>query len=110
MVGAAGFEPATPCAQGRCATRLRYAPTSNHLDCTATFHRHPRCPSEKCRKPTWLANQSPNPSLMAARFTVHGAGRGAKTDFLPDDTAASKRAPRQIRRSGQPEARLVDSR
>jgi hypothetical protein len=29
LVGAAGFEPATPCAQGRCATRLRYAPTLN---------------------------------------------------------------------------------
>src|SRR5579863_7265931 len=27
MVGARGFEPPTPCAQGRCATRLRYAPT-----------------------------------------------------------------------------------
>jgi hypothetical protein len=27
MVGATGFEPATPCAQGRCATRLRHAPT-----------------------------------------------------------------------------------
>src|ERR1700756_2046139 len=27
LVGAAGFEPVTPCAQGRCATRLRYAPT-----------------------------------------------------------------------------------
>src|SRR5215210_5031662 len=27
VVGATGFEPATPCAQGRCATRLRYAPT-----------------------------------------------------------------------------------
>jgi hypothetical protein len=27
LVGAAGFEPATPCAQGRCATRLRHAPT-----------------------------------------------------------------------------------
>jgi hypothetical protein len=26
VVGATGFEPATPCAQGRCATRLRYAP------------------------------------------------------------------------------------
>ncbi len=26
MVGATGFEPATPCAQGRCATKLRYAP------------------------------------------------------------------------------------
>src|SRR5687768_3983074 len=27
MVGAAGFEPTTPCPPGRCATRLRYAPT-----------------------------------------------------------------------------------
>jgi hypothetical protein len=27
VVGAIGFEPMTPCAQGRCATRLRYAPT-----------------------------------------------------------------------------------
>ena len=27
MVGAAGFEPTTPCSQGRYATRLRYAPT-----------------------------------------------------------------------------------
>jgi hypothetical protein len=26
LVGAIGFEPTTPCAQGRCATRLRYAP------------------------------------------------------------------------------------
>ena len=31
LVGATGFEPATPCAQGRCATRLRYAPTLNSL-------------------------------------------------------------------------------
>jgi hypothetical protein len=28
MVGAAGFEPATPGSQSRCATGLRYAPTS----------------------------------------------------------------------------------
>ena len=27
LVGARGFEPPTPCAQGRCATRLRYAPS-----------------------------------------------------------------------------------
>ena len=26
MVGVAGFEPATPCSQGRCATELRYTP------------------------------------------------------------------------------------
>src|ERR1700745_182028 len=31
LVGATGFEPATPCAQGRCATRLRYAPTLKNL-------------------------------------------------------------------------------
>jgi hypothetical protein len=29
LVGARGFEPPTPCAQGRCATRLRYAPTAS---------------------------------------------------------------------------------
>ena len=28
LVGAGGFEPPTPCSQSRCATRLRYAPTS----------------------------------------------------------------------------------
>ena len=26
LVGVAGFEPATPCSQGRCATKLRYTP------------------------------------------------------------------------------------
>ena len=26
MVGTVGFEPTTPCSQGRCATKLRYAP------------------------------------------------------------------------------------
>ena len=31
MVGAIGFEPTTPCAQGRCATRLRYAPTAAQI-------------------------------------------------------------------------------
>jgi hypothetical protein len=29
LVGAGRFERPTPCAQGRCATRLRYAPTSS---------------------------------------------------------------------------------
>src|SRR5436309_1121276 len=37
VVGATGFEPATPCAQGRCATRLRYAPTLKNLNFTAVF-------------------------------------------------------------------------
>src|SRR5215471_14830117 len=36
MVGAAGFELATPCTPCKCATRLRYAPTSAELY-TRTF-------------------------------------------------------------------------
>src|SRR5580700_10115171 len=31
LVGAGRFERPTPCAQGRCATRLRYAPTCEAL-------------------------------------------------------------------------------
>src|SRR5579863_9544085 len=31
LVGAGRFERPTPCAQGRCATRLRYAPTVDGL-------------------------------------------------------------------------------
>ena len=31
MVGAAGFEPATPWSQARCATKLRYAPLTQIL-------------------------------------------------------------------------------
>ena len=39
MVGAGRFERPTPCAQGRCATRLRYAPTNQQLtvDYTTNF-------------------------------------------------------------------------
>lgn len=28
LVGPAGFEPAAPCSQSRCATKLRHGPTS----------------------------------------------------------------------------------
>src|ERR1044071_4806493 len=41
LVGATGFEPATPCAQGRCATRLRYAPTLNRRS-ILRYVLHPR--------------------------------------------------------------------
>jgi hypothetical protein len=48
LVGAGRFERPTPCAQGRCATRLRYAPTLiallilNHL---FDFRYCPACPN-----------------------------------------------------------------
>ncbi len=32
MVGATGFEPATPCSQSRCATKLRYAPKRKNYE------------------------------------------------------------------------------
>ncbi len=38
MVGAGRFERPTPCAQGRCATRLRYAPTLYTLDSKSVFN------------------------------------------------------------------------
>ena len=40
LVGAGGFEPPTPCAQGRCATRLRYAPTPTPLLILEHFQRN----------------------------------------------------------------------
>src|SRR5438093_12115226 len=41
LVGAAGFEPAAPFAQGSCATRLRYAPTLEILNFTAVSRSSP---------------------------------------------------------------------
>src|SRR5215831_1449886 len=55
VVGAAGFEPAAPCAQGRCATRLRYAPTPEASIVLPILHAAPfaRRPSSRanCRRP-----------------------------------------------------------
>ncbi len=39
LVGAGRFERPTPCAQGRCATRLRYAPTGVALFILKHFSR-----------------------------------------------------------------------
>jgi hypothetical protein len=38
MVGAPGFEPGTSCAQGRRATRLRYAPTVINSYSSGTYN------------------------------------------------------------------------
>ena len=37
MVGETGFEPATPCSQSRCATRLRYSPWDGILGLPLRF-------------------------------------------------------------------------
>src|SRR5713101_7039047 len=54
LVGAIGFEPTTPCAQGRCATRLRYAPTCTARlileDLPFIFHSRPRFQGPDCAR------------------------------------------------------------
>ena len=45
MVGAAGFEPTTTCAQGRCATRLRYAPNKTVRPADGRNRSRPSCAS-----------------------------------------------------------------
>src|ERR1700694_4215438 len=54
LVGAIGFEPTTPCAQGRCATSLRYAPTSTARlilkDLPFIFHSKPRFQGLDCAR------------------------------------------------------------
>ena len=55
MVGAGRFERPTPCAQGRCATRLRYAPTfcaSLILNHFPNFRYRPACPNRPKNLPT----------------------------------------------------------
>ena len=55
LVGAGRFERPTPCAQGRCATRLRYAPTFcallilNHF---LNLRYWPACPNGAKNPPT----------------------------------------------------------
>ena len=46
MVGATGFEPATPCSQSRCSTKLSYAP--NCQDVIYYTDARNRCQSSSC--------------------------------------------------------------
>ena len=86
LVGAIGFEPTTPCAQGRCATRLRYAPTvvedlNNYsrrrrmtprptrlLHCSSAFHSS-FAEGGSARPPSWLARNASVAANHFARFS-----------------------------------------
>src|SRR3954465_4489953 len=68
MVGAARFELTTPCAQGRCATRLRYAPTITGSlilpqRCVAAPKKH-----ERLAFPVSRPHHPPNQNRMIALF------------------------------------------
>ena len=77
MVGAAGFELATPCAQGRCATRLRYAPT--FLCCSERFARCEVVLNHKTSRTQLIffsfENTVKNLIILADCEPFHGSGR-----------------------------------
>ena len=86
MVGAGRFERPTPCAQGRCATRLRYAPTFAALLILKHFRiKHPTfitrsSPklSHNCTKtPLYWTSTEPKPfrSSLACRLIFSKASR-----------------------------------
>src|SRR5215471_5512330 len=67
LVGAAGFEPATPCSQSRCATRLRHAP-----------YRTPRRPAFRYTLRRAAARRA-EMSLSGGRAVAAGAAKKALT-------------------------------
>src|SRR5580704_14913114 len=87
MVGAPGFEPGASCAQGRRATRLRYAPT-----CTRNV-----LPNSKARRPdsaTPIRQDSLQPALNSFLLPCHRthaillspSNRSRKIVTMPDQS------------------------
>ena len=73
MVGETGFEPATPCTQNKCATKLRYSPTSSKNPCRTRPDNGGEYYLLACRASNtflplctdcWFLNQSPWNSLV----------------------------------------------
>ena len=69
LVGARGFEPPTPCAQGRCATRLRYAPTMYliHPTLSTKVRKSPQ------RKPWWNCTKLSGLGESPSQFSLKPA-------------------------------------
>ena len=70
-VGVTGFEPAAPCAQGRCATRLRYTPPNS----AASYIRNAVLRSPRLVTKATLANQRATFALLWALMKRINRGR-----------------------------------
>ncbi len=82
VVGAAGFEPATTCAQGRCATRLRYAPFG--------YYRRPCRAASRGRKRSAAERQGKRSAAQrGARETQPAERQGKRTRRGPPVNAAA---------------------
>src|SRR5437868_4279695 len=75
MVGAGRFERPTPCAQGRCATRLRYAPTFAALFILKHFltRRTPRRGQKLPKQALLWQNRDKTPSVGPLRVETPAA-------------------------------------
>ena len=87
LVGAGRFERPTPCAQGRCATRLRYAPTFYSSDSK------PLSPTMQWLR-FWTVTKLPNCNIYELR----------------PEGSASQRAPRRLTCQGKLGEGLIDGR
>jgi hypothetical protein len=90
-IGAAGFEPATPCSQSRCATKLRHAP------CHRVYSRLRTLPHARARPSSKPARRPSPPGGNADHRT---GPRRVTTSFRASvaSTPASARATRGHRR------------
>ena len=108
LVGATGFEPATPCAQGRCATRLRYAPTAIALRLYVSFadapsrlaDRRDRCRAVSGRTPPATGNTASRPAAAASCPAPPSSTRSDTAPSSPPDRRCrDRRRARYGRRS-----------
>ncbi len=89
MVGAAGFEPTTPCSQSRCSTRLSYAPNVSWIVRLSLTH----CPSRfkllRAGAPVACPRNRPR---RGQGMTMQAAGHrvAARTTQIPHAAAAGE--------------------
>ena len=74
MVGAAGFEPTTPCPPDKCATKLRYAPTFARKQVTVRGRGYRRAKGWRQSLLSEISHRSPRPNRQQASALVQILG------------------------------------
>ena len=91
VVGAAGFKPATSCAQGRRAIKLRYAPTRNDgkdLSPNPAAAQSESCPQRSCvhgrrRLSTACRKSSGHGAMISTGLCVNGCSNRSRSACRP---------------------------
>ena len=82
MVGAGRFERPTPCAQGRCATRLRYAPTSTSLSLSLSLSLILNYSPKSCKIERGSASDRQGVSLSRKARSILASWRSHHRSFI----------------------------